>query len=134
VPDASGARCAVRERASDAATPAMPASTRRRRLPPKATKRVGQYSAVPRPAVLTLLAVQGAALVLLTHRFVELRGTDTDLFPRWYALRGLFEGRDPYGAAVTAEIVTQTSLAGAPDAVRAAYGFVYPLPLAPRAV
>ena len=83
-------------------------------------------------------AALSAPLVILAQRYVSLRGAETDLFPRWYGLRALlFEGRDPYGPAVTAEIAAQTSLT-APEVARAAYGFVYPLPgallLAPLAL
>jgi hypothetical protein len=81
---------------------------------------VAQYS---------LAAALCAAAVWLARRYVDLRGADTDFFPRWYALRALlWEGRDPYGSAVTAEIVARTAAAAAPDVVRSTYGLTYPLP------
>jgi hypothetical protein len=105
---------------NDAAAPTAPVNTFRRWLRRVATKRVGQYSGV---------MFLGGALLLLAWRYAQLRGADTDFWPRWYGLRALLlDGRDPYAAAVTAEIVAQTSLAAAPEAARAAYGFVYPLP------
>ncbi|HEU5317276.1 MAG TPA: glycosyltransferase 87 family protein [Chloroflexota bacterium] len=77
----------------------------------------------------SLAAALAAAATVLAHRYVAQRGGDTDFFPRWYALRALLiEGRDPYSASVTAEVALRTSLATAPDAVRAAYGLIYPLP------
>ena len=92
------------------------------------TKGVSQYSGA-RLLVGAMVAPVFAVLVLLARRYVQLRGADTDLFPRWYGLRALLlEGRSPYDETVTAEIAAQTSLAGAPEAARAAYGFVYPLP------
>ena len=113
---------------NEAATPAAPVSTRRRWLPLVPTKKVAQYSGA-RWVVGTAGAALSALLAILAQRYVVLRGADTDLFPRWYGLRALlFEGRDPYGAAVTAQIAAQTSLADAPQIAQAAYGFVYALP------
>ncbi len=82
-------------------------------------------------ARLALLAAAALALVLLCERFADLRGTETDLFPRWYGLRQLLLlGRDPYSAAVTAEIAAQTPfLRGvSAEAAQTAFGFLYPLP------
>ncbi|MGI8424205.1 MAG: glycosyltransferase 87 family protein [Chloroflexota bacterium] len=115
---------------SDAAAPAAPARIRRRWLRPIATNDLAQYSGA---------VALGGALVALTVRFGQMRGAETDLFPRWYALRQLLlRGRDPYGADVTGEIAAQLALSGAPEQVQAAYGFVYPLPgallLAPLAM
>ncbi len=94
------------------------------------------------PRVTLLLCA--AVLALLALRFADLRGTDTDLFPRWYGLRQLLlHGRNPYADGVTREIAQQTAfLAGqvevAPAHVLTAYGFLYPLPgallLAPLAL
>jgi len=58
------------------------------------------------------------ALVALAHRYVALRGADTDLFPRWYALRALLlDNLDPYDPAVTIGAVARTSLAGPGPAI-----------------
>jgi hypothetical protein len=88
-----------------------------------------------------LVPAAAGALFLLCFQFAALRGTETDLFPRWHGLRELLlHGRDPYGAAVTAEIAASTPfLHNATDpATRAAFGFLYPLPgallLAPLAL
>ena len=123
---------------SEAAAPAAPANTRRRRLPQMPTRTVPQYSGA-RAVVGISAALAFVVLLVLAERYVSMRGADTDFFPRWYGLRALLiEQRDPYTPAVTAEIVAQTSLAGAPLVARAAYGFVYPLPgallLAPLAL
>jgi len=91
-----------------------------------------------------LLLCAALALAILAQRFADLRGTDTDLFPRWYGLRQLLlHGRNPYTDGATREIAQQTAfLAGrvevAPAQVLTAYGFLYPLPgallLAPLAL
>ncbi|HXI19412.1 MAG TPA: glycosyltransferase 87 family protein [Chloroflexota bacterium] len=92
----------------------------------------------------TLLLCTAVALAVLAVRFAELRGTDTDLFPRWYGLRQLLlRDRNPYEEGVTREIAQQTAFLAshveiAPAQVLPAYGFLYPLPgvllLAPLAL
>ncbi|HEV2123262.1 MAG TPA: hypothetical protein VGW38_10870, partial [Chloroflexota bacterium] len=89
-----------------------------------------------RQVSVTLLVLAAALLFMLSLQLAQLRGTDTDLFPRWYGLRQLLlHQRDPYGGEVTREIAAQTSFlqrrlseTHAPSSVEISYGFLYPLP------
>jgi hypothetical protein len=87
-----------------------------------------------------------AVLVVLVVRLAEVRGQETDLFPRWYGLRQLFlTGRSPYSDEVSREIAAQTWFlalnlpqAGPVQPIERVFGFLYLLPgallLAPLAL
>jgi hypothetical protein len=92
--------------------------------------------------------VLAMVLVVLVARLAEVRGQETDLFPRWYGLRQLFlAGRNPYSDEVSREIAAQTWFlalnldlpqAGPVQPIERVFGFLYLLPgallLAPLAI
>jgi hypothetical protein len=81
--------------------------------------------------------LSGAILLMLVGRLADLRGRETDLFPRWYALRQLLHGRNPYGDDVSREIAAQiwffqgqvsSPEVGPATPLETIYGFLYPMP------